>query len=72
MKRLTLILTAVCLSVAGVLLLRNPVAADAPSSPPEVASIDRLNGLRDAIAATAGVQDLTTLIVLRRDIEREG
>ena len=38
----------------------------------EVASIDRLNGLRDAIAATAGVQDLTTLIVLRRDIEREG
>lgn len=36
----------------------------------EVPSIDRLNTLRDAIAATAEVQDLTTLIVLRRDIER--
>lgn len=36
----------------------------------EVPSIDRLNSLRDAIAATAEVQDLTTLIVLRRDIER--
>jgi hypothetical protein len=31
-----------------------------------------LNGLRDAIAETAEVQDLTTLIVLRRDIERSG
>ncbi len=38
----------------------------------EVASIDRLNGLRDAIAETVEVQDLTTLIVLRRDIERSG
>lgn len=36
----------------------------------EVPSIDRLNTLRDAIAATDEVQDLTTLIVLRRDIER--
>lgn len=36
----------------------------------EVPSIDRLNRLRDAIAATAGVQDLTTLVVLRRDIDR--
>ncbi|MGN6537015.1 MAG: Lrp/AsnC family transcriptional regulator [Mesorhizobium sp.] len=38
----------------------------------EVASIDRLNGLRDAIAETVEVKDLTTLIVLRRDIERSG
>jgi len=38
----------------------------------EVGSIDRLNGLRDAIAATPEVRDLTTLIVLRRDIERQG
>lgn len=36
----------------------------------EVASIDQLNTLRDLIAGAAEVQDLTTLIVLRRDIER--
>lgn len=36
----------------------------------EVPSIDRLNTLRDLIAGAAGVQDLTTLIVLRRDIDR--
>ncbi len=36
----------------------------------EVASIDRLNTLRDAIASHPGVEDLTTLIVLRRDIDR--
>lgn len=36
----------------------------------EVPSIDRLNTLRDMIAGDAGVQDLTTLIVLRRDIDR--
>ncbi|MGO4838472.1 Lrp/AsnC family transcriptional regulator, partial [Rhizobiaceae sp. 2RAB30] len=34
------------------------------------ASIDRLNTLRDAIASHPGVEDLTTLIVLRRDIDR--
>jgi len=37
----------------------------------EVASIDRLNNLRDNIAGGPAVQDLTTLIVLRRDIDRE-
>lgn len=36
----------------------------------EVASIDRLNTLRDAIASHAGVEDLTTSIVLRRDVDR--
>jgi DNA-binding Lrp family transcriptional regulator len=36
----------------------------------EVPSIDRLNTLRDMIAGDSGVQDLTTLIVLRRDIDR--
>jgi DNA-binding Lrp family transcriptional regulator len=36
----------------------------------EVPSIDRLNTLRDIIATHPSVQDLTTLIVLRRDIER--
>ncbi|QPC87603.1 winged helix-turn-helix transcriptional regulator [Mesorhizobium sp. NBSH29] len=36
----------------------------------EVPSIDRLNTLRDLIATHASVQDLTTLIVLRHDIER--
>ena len=36
----------------------------------EVPSIDRLNTLRDAIASHGGVEDLTTAIVLRRDIER--
>lgn len=36
----------------------------------EVPSIDGLNNLRDMIAGTAEVQDLTTLIVLRRDIDR--
>lgn len=36
----------------------------------EVPSMDRLNTLRDHIAGTVGVQDLTTLIVLRRDIDR--
>jgi hypothetical protein len=35
-----------------------------------VPSIDRLNTLRDMIAGDTGVQDLTTLIVLRRDIDR--
>lgn len=37
----------------------------------EVPSIDRLNNLRDNIASGPAVQDLTTLIVLRRDIDRE-
>lgn len=36
----------------------------------EVSSIDRLNTLRDLIAGQGNVQDLTTLIVLRRDIDR--
>lgn len=36
----------------------------------EVASIDQLNTLRDNISAHPSVQNLTTLIVLRRDIER--
>jgi hypothetical protein len=35
-----------------------------------VPSIDRLNTLRDLIATHTGVEDLTTAIVLRRDIER--
>lgn len=38
----------------------------------EVPSIGGLNTLRDLIAGSEGVQDLTTLIVLRRDIERLG
>ncbi|WP_378942199.1 Lrp/AsnC family transcriptional regulator [Mesorhizobium sp. ANAO-SY3R2] len=37
----------------------------------EVPSIDRLNVMRDLIASHQSVEDLTTLIVLRRDIERE-
>lgn len=37
----------------------------------EVASIDDLNTLRDLIAGRPDVQDLTTSIVLRRDIDRE-
>ncbi|MBJ6721221.1 Lrp/AsnC family transcriptional regulator [Bacillus sp. PR5] len=37
----------------------------------EVPSIDRLNSLRDLIATHETVEDLTTAIVLRRDIERE-
>lgn len=37
----------------------------------EVPSIDRLNTMRDNIASGQAVQDLTTLIVLRRDIDRE-
>jgi DNA-binding Lrp family transcriptional regulator len=36
----------------------------------EVPSIDRLNTLRDLIAAHQNVEDLTTLIALRRDIDR--
>jgi DNA-binding Lrp family transcriptional regulator len=36
----------------------------------EVPSIDRLNTLRDTIASHETVQDLTTFIVLRRDIDR--
>lgn len=36
----------------------------------EASSIDRLNTLRDAIASHESVEDLTTSIVLRRDIER--
>jgi DNA-binding Lrp family transcriptional regulator len=36
----------------------------------EAPSIDRLNTLRDAIASHESVEDLTTSIVLRRDIER--
>lgn len=36
----------------------------------EVASIDQLNTLRDNISAHPSVQNLTTLVVLRRDIER--
>ncbi len=36
----------------------------------EVSSIDQLNRMRDVIADQSGVQDLTTLIVLRRDIDR--
>lgn len=36
----------------------------------EVPSIDRLNTLRDLVASHQGVDDLTTAIVLRRDIER--
>jgi len=36
----------------------------------EVPSIDALNTLRDLIAAHQNVEDLTTLIVLRRDIDR--
>lgn len=36
----------------------------------EVPSIDRLNTMRDVIAGQPAVQDLTTLIVLRRDIAR--
>jgi len=38
----------------------------------EVPSIDRLNTLRDLVASHQGVDDLTTAIVLRRDIERIG
>lgn len=37
----------------------------------EVPSIDRLNTLRDQIASHESVEDLTSLIVLRRDIERQ-
>jgi DNA-binding Lrp family transcriptional regulator len=37
----------------------------------EVPTIDRLNSLRDLIATHETVEDLTTAIVLRRDIERE-
>ena len=36
----------------------------------EVPSIDRLNTVRDLVATLGGVEDLTTAIVLRRDIER--
>ncbi|MGI6854874.1 Lrp/AsnC family transcriptional regulator [Mesorhizobium sp. 1B3] len=36
----------------------------------ETSSIDRLNTLRDAIASHESVEDLTTSIILRRDIER--
>jgi DNA-binding Lrp family transcriptional regulator len=36
----------------------------------ETSSIDRLNTLRDAIASHDSVEDLTTSIILRRDIER--
>jgi DNA-binding Lrp family transcriptional regulator len=36
----------------------------------EVPSIDALNALRDQIATHQNVQDLTTHIVLRRDIDR--
>lgn len=36
----------------------------------ETPSIDRLNTLRDAIASHESVEDLTTSIILRRDIER--
>lgn len=36
----------------------------------EVPSIDRLNTLRDLIASHPSVEDLTTLIVLRHDIDR--
>ena len=36
----------------------------------EVPSIDRLNTLRDLIASHQSVEDLTSLIVLRRDIDR--
>lgn len=37
----------------------------------EVPSIDRLNTMRDSLAGGEAVEDLTTLIVLRRDIDRE-
>lgn len=36
----------------------------------EVSSIDALNELRNVVATTENVDDLTTAIVLRRDIER--
>lgn len=36
----------------------------------EAASIGRLNNLRDAVASHDSVEDLTTSIVLRHDIER--
>ncbi len=36
----------------------------------EAASIGRLNNLRDAVASHGSVEDLTTSIVLRHDIER--
>lgn len=36
----------------------------------EVPSIDRLNTMRDVMASGEAVKDLTTLIVLRRDIDR--
>ncbi|OQM75557.1 Lrp/AsnC family transcriptional regulator [Manganibacter manganicus] len=36
----------------------------------EVPSIDRLNTMRDIMASAEAVHDLTTLIVLRRDIDR--
>lgn len=36
----------------------------------EVSSIDALNELRNAVATLENVEDLTTAIVLRRDIER--
>lgn len=38
----------------------------------ETSSIDSLNSLRDSIAGHDGVEDLTTSIVLRRDIDRSG
>lgn len=38
----------------------------------ETSSVDRLNSFRNVIAAKAEVEDLTTLIVLRRDIVRSG
>lgn len=38
----------------------------------ETSSIDTLNSLRDSIAGHDGVEDLTTSIVLRRDIDRSG
>jgi DNA-binding Lrp family transcriptional regulator len=37
----------------------------------EAPSIDSLNNLRDSIAGSEAVHDLTTLIVLRRDIDRQ-
>jgi DNA-binding Lrp family transcriptional regulator len=37
----------------------------------ETGSIDGLNRVRDLIAGHAIVEDLTTAIVLRRDIDRE-
>jgi len=37
----------------------------------ECSSIDNLNHIRDRIAANQTVKDLTTTVVLRRDIDRE-